>query len=122
TRLNMGQELELHRAPVDLIALANERVSLFRQTSRRHEVVVVCEVDEVIGEWDRARLERVVDNLIGNAIKYSPSGGRVTVRIGREGGKGAGAARAVLSVEDEGIGIPEAEQALIFQPYHRAAN
>ncbi|MER3437196.1 MAG: hypothetical protein C4346_06170, partial [Chloroflexota bacterium] len=126
TRLQMGQALELHRAPVDLVALVKERASLFQQATRRHTFEIISEAMEVTGEWDRARLERVIDNLLSNAVKYSPAGGRVTVRVGIEqawpgDGHGAGMA-ATLMVEDEGIGIPPAERDAIFAPFHRAAN
>ncbi len=128
TRLQMGQALELHRAPVDLVALVKERASLFRQATRRHTIDIVTEAQEVTGEWDRARLERVIDNLVSNAVKYSPSGGRITVRVEVEqqcapdGSDRNLATLAILSVEDEGIGIPQADQEAIFAPFHRAAN
>jgi signal transduction histidine kinase len=64
-------------------------------------------------EGDAQRLEQVLDNLISNAIKYSPRGGRVEVR-GR-----ATPAEVVLSVSDEGVGIPLDEQERIFDRFYR---
>ena len=53
--------------------------------------------------WDPVRLERIVYNLLGNALKYSPHGGSVTIAVRVESGF------AVLEVSDEGIGIPSAD-------------
>lgn len=66
---------------------------------------------------DIAQLREAMDNLIGNAIKYTPEKGRVTVRLKLDGASGD---RAVFEVEDSGIGIPEDQQARLFQPFFRA--
>ncbi|MBA3413829.1 MAG: cell wall metabolism sensor histidine kinase WalK, partial [Chloroflexia bacterium] len=64
---------------------------------------------------DADRLAQVVTNLVGNAIKYSPDGGRVTLRLRRDGDD------VLLSVGDQGIGIPEDLLERVFEPYVRAA-
>jgi len=69
-----------------------------------------------VGCWDAARIERVLDNLIGNAVKYSPEGGPITV------GLAVDLDWAVLSVRDEGIGVPADDRERIFEQFHRAAN
>jgi signal transduction histidine kinase len=77
-------------------------------------------VADLIGEWDAPRLERVLGNLLGNAVKYTPDGGEIRLDVHLEDGAGEPWAR--VAVSDPGIGIPEAEQAHIFERYHRAAN
>ena len=62
---------------------------------------------ELTGFWDGPRLERVLGNLLGNAIKYSPDGGEITVRVTREGSDAG--ETAVFSVEDRGVGIPASD-------------
>ncbi|MCX5976584.1 MAG: PAS domain S-box protein [Coprothermobacterota bacterium] len=62
---------------------------------------------------DEEAMARVVENLLTNAVKFSPKGGKVKVRLGVEGD----ALR--LEVEDQGCGIPKAEQAQLFQPFQR---
>ncbi|MDQ3777496.1 MAG: HAMP domain-containing histidine kinase, partial [Actinomycetota bacterium] len=62
---------------------------------------------------DREKLKQVLVNLIDNAVKYSPDGGRVDVKIGPTDG------RVRFSIRDEGIGIPAKEQARIFEKFHR---
>jgi signal transduction histidine kinase len=65
---------------------------------------------------DAIRLARVLDNLLGNAIKYSPKGGEIAVGVTREG------RWAVLTVADEGMGIPAEDRSLIFEQFHRGRN
>jgi signal transduction histidine kinase len=65
-------------------------------------------------------LERVLDNLIANAIKFSPDGGPITVTLARER-DGAGE-WALLAVRDEGVGIPASDLPRLFERFHRASN
>jgi signal transduction histidine kinase len=69
------------------------------------------------------RLEQVLTNLVDNAVKYSPAGGVIQIRLTVEDGAGESAGpRAHLVVADEGIGIPPTELGRIFQPFMRASN
>lgn len=70
----------------------------------------------VAGEWDPDRLEQVVTNLVGNAVKYDPSGARVIVQVRQAPGM------VVVEVQDQGIGVPAADLGTLFQPFHRAGN
>ena len=65
---------------------------------------------------DLAQLREAMDNLIGNAIKYTPASGSVTVRLETVDD------RVIFEVEDTGLGIPEDQQARLFQPFFRASN
>ena len=91
-----------------------------QQTSARHTIEVHAAVPELVGAWDAVRLERVLGNLLGNAVKYSPEGGEVSVQVGCE--QENGHAWACVAVRDRGIGIPAADRPHIFERYHRAAN
>jgi signal transduction histidine kinase len=71
---------------------------------------------QLVGVLDAVRLARVLDNLLDNAVKYSPRGGTVEVTIAREDGL------AVLSVADHGEGIPAADLPHIFERYRRGRN
>lgn len=68
--------------------------------------------------WDRARVERILINLIGNAIKYSPDGGAVSVRVRRDAGSDRDIVR--MAVTDRGIGIPPEERERIFERFYRS--
>jgi PAS domain S-box-containing protein len=114
----MGHPLALQRGPTDLAALAREVVAHFQATTTH--LLRVTGDDGVIGHWDAPRLRRVLDNLISNAVKYSPPEGEVSVEVTREGT--ASRAWALVRVQDRGIGIPASDLPRIFDPFYRAAN
>jgi signal transduction histidine kinase len=68
---------------------------------------------------DSARLQQIIANLVENAIKYSPFGGPVTVRLRHSTG-GSGRALVEVCVEDKGIGIPPEHQTRLFERFYRA--
>jgi signal transduction histidine kinase len=111
--------LELHRAPTDLTQLVRRVTSELTELSRGQ--VVDIETDgEVVGDWDAVRLERAIANVLGNAFKYNSATGRVLVRIGTvESPQGR---VAFCAVTDDGIGIPEADTARIFERFARGSN
>jgi signal transduction histidine kinase len=117
TRLQNGTPLELRRDRVDLIALAKKAVAEHQHTTDRHALHVLTRLPKLVGEWDELRLGRVLDNLLDNAVKYSPRGGSVKVSIGT-----AEDGAAVLSVSDRGEGIPESDLPHIFERFRRGQN
>jgi len=113
-RLEAGQPLNLERRPTDLVALVMRTARDYQLSSERHQISVESDESELIGEWDTGRLARVFDNLLGNAMKYSPDGGPIQIRISSDG------AWAVVSVTDHGLGISEGEQARVFEQFYRS--
>jgi signal transduction histidine kinase len=116
-RLQMGRELLLRVEAVDLSALVRSIVRTFNEASLWSGA---APLEASIGagvlvQGDRARLRRVVENIVGNAVKYSPQGRpvQVEVRATEEG--------AVLVVRDRGVGIAEDELPQIFRPFYRAS-
>jgi len=103
--LSMGRivtgKILLHKAPLDLSKSVTRAVGSMRASGRleRHDVSFALE--PVWVEADEVRIEQIVSNLTGNAVKYTPAGGRIRVSVGSERGD------AVIRVEDNGIGIPE---------------
>jgi signal transduction histidine kinase len=108
--------LELRPSRADLGELLRSTVSLTTPiaSAKRIELRVVCqdEVDPFV--FDRDRVEQVLHNLLGNAVKFSEEGGRVEIRLTSRGRD------AWVHVEDEGVGIPEHLLPLVFQPFGKA--
>jgi PAS domain S-box-containing protein len=107
--------LDLVLGDVDLAALVRESVESARPPADAKQIRLEVSVDEIPPlRGDRARLAQLIDNLVSNALKFSLDGGSVTVSLAR--GDGC----AVLEVQDTGIGIPQAEQELLFDRFFRA--
>jgi PAS domain S-box-containing protein len=116
-RMQMGRPLDLDRGPTDLVALARDAVTEQQQTTERHQLSVDTDLPALTGLVDANRVRRVLGNLIDNAIKYSPQGGAITIRVAH-GAEDS----AELEVEDHGLGIPARDIARIFERFQRASN
>src|SRR6266508_4592464 len=116
SRVQATEEMILDVNSADLVQLTRQAIAEHQNNTRRHVLALHTDPEHVVGLWDSARLERVLDNLIGNAIKYSPQGGPIDVRVARQDGF------AVLQVHDEGVGIPAADLPAIFEPFTRGSN
>lgn len=114
--LQSGLQIELRRRPTDLAELALQVVTNHQHATEHHSLRFDRTKPGPIGEWDPERLERVLDNIVSNAIKYSPDGGDILVEVARDRGWG------VLSVQDHGVGIPPADLPYVFERYQRARN
>lgn len=108
--------LTITSAPLDLGALVYQVARTIQLALERHTLDLSAPREPLMVEGDEMRLEQVVRNLIDNAVKYSPQGGPVTVRVERQDG------RARLAVSDEGIGIPSEALPQLFAPFYRAGN
>lgn len=112
--IDAGSEA-LATEPVDLAALADECVGRFavEALARRTALQAVVRDRPATAACDRRAVDRVVTNLVVNALRYTPSGGRITVSVG------LGAGSVLLSVEDTGIGIPPEAVDRVFEPFFR---
>jgi signal transduction histidine kinase len=119
-RIQGDRPLELTLSTTDLVELVGRVVASYAASSERHRIQFDASAERMLGDYDAARLERVVQNLVGNAVKYSPDGGTVEVRATSE--RRDGMVWGLVSVQDHGMGIPEDELGLIFDRFHRAAN
>jgi signal transduction histidine kinase len=107
------------RGSVSIQRSSTDVTETVRRIAAQVEVRVGRRIDvddtagEVVGIVDPGKLERIVDNLVGNAVKYSPESSRVSVHVMREGNG------VLMVVDDEGPGVPEAMRTTIFQPFER---
>ncbi len=121
TLLNVAQleggDLQVDLAPTDVHAAVNEAIEGIRETLsvNGHEFVVDLPGEALSAEADGDKLRQVLVNLLDNAVKFSPDGGTVTISARRSGESDT----VEIQVADEGMGIPHAEQALIFSKFYR---
>ena len=110
-------KLTIERAPVSLADVVAESVEGAGPRAHAAEIELNLEVDydDLMVTGDRTRLAQVFDNLISNAIKFTPSGGRVDVHVFEAGGA------AVIEVSDNGSGVPEDERAQLFERFFRTS-
>jgi PAS domain S-box-containing protein len=109
-------KLSLEVGAVDLSAIAAESVETARPLAEEKDVTLTLATGPLaLIAGDRARLAQLLDNLISNGIKFTPSGGRVDVRVRSQRGS------AVIEVRDTGMGIPSDEQQHLFERFFRTS-
>lgn len=106
--------------PIDLVRLVQLLANFYEQTTARHRITVRAEVSQLCGLWARAHIERALGNLILNGIKYSVSGGEVSITVDRE--DDALGSWATVCVENTGIGIPLSALSRLTELGYRAEN
>ncbi|HCF58742.1 MAG TPA: hypothetical protein DFS52_12215, partial [Myxococcales bacterium] len=113
-RLESGR-MQMHRQPTDLPALAYDFTTrVFGTAEERERIQLSSESALPLIDLDADRIERVLANLLSNALKYSTPGSPVRVRVERRGDE------AVVSVSDEGPGIAPGELARMFERFYRS--
>jgi two-component system sensor histidine kinase/response regulator len=107
--------MELERSPVALGQLAERAVQMFRERAMRHGIRLVAEMDPEVGivVADERRLKQLLYNLLSNALKFTPAGGEVRVRLGQT------IDAVTVAVSDTGIGIPKDQQVRIFESFYQ---
>ncbi len=106
--------LDLERAPSDLVALVQRSVEQARVlTDRRHQTVILEIPARLNADLDANRISQVLDNLIGNAIKYTPEGGRIEISLSQTD------ALLRFTVRDSGNGVHESQLERLFKRFSR---
>ena len=108
--------LYFHPAAMDITQVVREVCQLQREIVPQAQIYEALQVPSLPIVGDASLLFQVFSNLLANAIKYSPRGGPIQVTAGREAG------RAVVSVEDHGIGILAQDRDHVFERYYRGSN
>jgi two-component system sensor histidine kinase GlrK len=107
----------LEASEVRLEPLVTSAIDTYQLPINAHRIRLDLQVEDVTLMADRTKLKLILDNLISNAVKFTPDGGTLTVRAHQD----AGAAQVVIDVADTGPGIPAAERARIFEAFYQGA-
>jgi len=108
------EEVQLDQEPVDLVKLVNNTLRRLQLLAQQKHITLESYYDDHLTvSGDSVKLQQVVSNIVDNAIKYTPEGGRVTVEVYENSGN------AVVKVSDTGIGIPAKDLPHIFDRFFR---
>jgi len=111
--IESGRGFKIKKAPTDVKNIILENVDLFQAQTDKHTFKVNIPPDPVKIELDKDKIDQVMENLLTNAVKFSPQGGKITVSLEKTD-------RLVrISVTDTGIGIPEKDLSHIFEKFYR---
>jgi signal transduction histidine kinase len=117
SRMDVGR-ISLNILPFPLPALLDQVLTTLRSELEKKQVTFGADVEPGLPHIiaDREKVSKVIENLVINAIKFTPPGGRITVSARKSGGARPA---AELTVQDTGIGIPEGELGKIFNRFHQ---
>jgi signal transduction histidine kinase len=107
------KKLSLERTPTHLARIAQTLIDQFAARATKHPIVLTAD-HELFADVDPDSIERVLANLLDNALKYSPDGGKIEVEI-----RAADAEQVCISVRDHGIGIPPEKRPEIFTRFYQ---
>ena len=112
--MNDALDINIRREPLDLVTLAGDVVEANRpMADRKRQAIAVFGAESVITCGDQDRLWDALDNLVSNAIKYSPEGGAIEVSLSREG------ENSVVRVRDQGPGLSPEDVGRVFGRFQR---
>jgi len=110
------KRLQIYLQPMNWIEFLEQQASMFRIRHPSRKILFDTDIDETLLQVDRDRMRQVIDNLLSNALKYSPEGSDIHVVINRTD------EWVRTAVVDRGIGIPQDELPQLFERFHRARN
>src|SRR5262249_36188779 len=107
--------MELDLSTFDLRQAISNAMTLIRERAQRHGINLGLEADPALNEIvaDERKLKQILVNLLTNAVKFTPDGGSVVVRAGRD------ADNIVIAVQDTGIGIAPEDQEAVFEEFRQ---
>ena len=111
SRLEAGV-LRIDREPTDLSEVARACMRRVQRHTERHQLLLDWETDQLV-DVDPSRIAQVMNNLMENAVKYSPDGGEIVTAAQVQG------AMLQVSVADQGVGIPQRDLHRVFDRFHR---
>jgi PAS domain S-box-containing protein len=108
-------KMELNLSVFNMNILIKEVTEAVQQTTQNHHLIYKGYRGKSFVNADRQKIEQVMINLLGNAIKYTPQEGDINIKLQKKG------TNLIVSVEDQGVGIPERDLENIFQRFYRVS-
>jgi signal transduction histidine kinase/DNA-binding NarL/FixJ family response regulator len=117
-KLNRNQIFYDHNQIVNIIDILKNKIELFKITAKRRRIEIISNItsDIIYIKIDAFAIERIINNILDNAIKYNKDKGRITILLNYTNDK------VELIIKDTGIGIPENEMKFLFEPYHQMSH
>ncbi|MCE5215482.1 GAF domain-containing protein [bacterium] len=112
SRIESGRALDMQISEVNINELASRVLGQQQSYTDRHQLVCEVPADMPPIEADADKIQQILDNLVGNAIKYSPNGGTVSISAEDEGDK------VRIDIRDQGLGVPDRHREKIFDRFH----
>jgi signal transduction histidine kinase len=119
-RLEEGESMLLRLTPVEVPQLVRRLVEEIQQAHRAYHFHIEQQAAALTIEGDGNQLERVLGNMLSNAVKYSPAESTITVTLAA--GECNDTPGVLISVRDEGVGIPSEDLPYVFEPFRRGSN
>ena len=116
-KIQVAGSIPLDRETIDLASMIDETIEPLSAQAAEKEIVLEVKIDPIplITELDRSQFKRVIQNLVSNAIKYTPKEGHVRVNVATID------QHILINIQDDGYGIPVEELPFVFDRYHRVA-
>lgn len=111
-----NESINLESEWLDLVDFGRQIIAELQQTNSNNQVKFNCKLTELKVKLDRRLLRSIIINLLSNAVKYSPENTEINFSLQVKGD------RAIVAIEDRGIGIPRCDKSRIFEPFHRGKN
>lgn len=111
-------KVTLQKGQHDLVILLEQNVKLNRVLANQHKIKIILDVpnEPVLINLDAVKIRQVINNLLGNAIKYSPDESRILCSLTCHEGF------AKVCFQDQGVGIPEVDQLIVFEPFKKLSS
>jgi len=116
-RLRMGEEMVLQRQPTDLVRITQRAIAAAQPDHDHDRILLLADPQAIVGSWDADRLERLLHNLLNNAVKYSPNDAPINVSLSLE--QRDNNDWAVITMQDARIGIPAADLPHVMESVRR---
>lgn len=111
-----NEKINLESNWFDLVEFCQETIAEFEQTNRDNPLIFNCDRQEIKVQLDGRLLRSIIINLLSNAVKYSPKNTQINFSLKVKDNC------LILAIEDWGMGIPQKDRKLIFEPFHRGKN